>query len=305
VGTYFGGRLAAAGEEVVFLARGAQLEALRARGLVIHGAGGELRLPRVTAVGSAAGIGRPDLALICVKAWQVPEAAREIRPAVGPATAILPLQNGVEAVDQLASALGRERILGGTCRIIALVESPGVTRHVGVDAQVAAGELAGGRSERLSAVTEAFRRSGVMVENPPDIVKAIWEKFLFFAAASGVGAVTRSPIGVLRSLPETRAMIEGAMREVAAVAAAAGVRLDGHVVEKTMAFLDRLPPNGTSSMQRDIAAGRPSELESMSGAVVRLGAEHGTPTPIHAFLHASLLPQEMAARVPARPHTSP
>lgn len=296
VGTYFGARLAAAGEEVSFLARGRQLEALRNRGLRIESPAGNLRLLEVRAAGSCAEIGVADLALVCVKSWQVPEIARTMGPVVGPRTALLPFQNGVEAAGQLAAEFGWRRVLGGVCRIIALVESPGVTRHVGGEPLVGLGEFAAGAEGRLAAATHAFRRSGIRTENPPDITAAIWEKFLFIAAVGGVGSVARAPLGAVRERPETRAMLEGAMREVLAVAVARGVRLDAGAVERTLAFLDTLPADGTSSMQRDIAEGRPSELESLSGAVVRLGKESGVPTPIHAFIQGSLVPQELAAR---------
>lgn len=296
VGTYFGGRLAAAGEEVVFLSRGAQLDALRTRGLRILSAAGDLQLPEVRAESSAQGFGEADLAIVAVKAWDIPGAIALLAPAVGPRTSVLPLQNGVETAERLASAFGRERVLGGSCRIIAFVESPGVTRHVGMDAIVAIGALSDGQSGSVRAVTEAFRKAGVGVENPPDIVAAIWEKFVFFAAASGVGAVTRSPVGEYRRVPETRAMLVEAMREVAAVARAGGVRLEDDVVDRMVGLLDALPPGGTSSLQRDIARGKPSELEFVSGAVVRLGRERGVPTPVNAFILASLLPCERKAR---------
>jgi len=296
VGTYFGGRLAASGEDVVFLARGAQLEALRTRGLEIVSAAGDLRLPRVSAAPAVTEGAQADLVIVAVKTWQMAGAIRLMEGAVGPRTAILPLQNGVDAPRQLAGAFGPDRVLGGTCRIIAFVDAPGVTRHVGTDAVVAVGALAAGQEDRVQAVTRSLSAAGVRVENPPDIEAAIWEKFVFFAAASGVGSVTRATAGEFRSVPETRSLLVAAMREAETVARACGVRLEDDVVDRMLALLDSLPASGTSSMQRDIADGKPSELEFMSGAVVRLGRERGVATPVHSFILASLMPAERRAR---------
>jgi 2-dehydropantoate 2-reductase len=202
----------------------------------------------------------------------------------------------------VAGVLGAEHVLGGLCRIIAQVTGPGHIRHSGADPYIAFGELdaAGrgvrttGRAERLR---EAFARAqGVSVEISPDIRVAMWLKFLFIASVSGVGAVTRAPIGVVRGRPETRRMLEQAFEEVAAVAAALGVALPANAVEETMAFVDTLPDDGTASMQRDIMAGRPSELETQNGAVVRLGQVTGVPVPLHTFIYRSLLPLELRAR---------
>ena len=296
VGGYFGGRLAQAGEEVVFIARGEQLRALRDHGLRVDSLQGDFVVRPVQATDDPAQVGVVDAVLVCVKAWQVAEAALACRPLVGPETFVVPLQNGVEAPAQLAAVLGAEHVLGGLCRIVSFVVEPGHVRHAGLEPYVACGELDNRPSERAERLREAFARAGVTAEVPPDIQVALWQKFLFIASFSGVGAVTRAPAGVLRSLPETRQMLEQAMHEVLAVAQARGVGLPEETIHQTMALIDSLPADGTASMQRDIMEGRPSELESQNGAVVRLGQEVGVPTPLNTFIYHSLLPLESRAR---------
>jgi 2-dehydropantoate 2-reductase len=296
VGGYFGGRLAQAGEEVVFIARGKQLRALRGQGLRVDSVKGDFVLHPVQATDDPTQVRTVDVVLVGVKAWQMPEAARAMRPLVGPETFVVPLQNGVEAPDQLAAVLGAEHVLGGLCRIVSLSVEPGHIRHAGLEPYVALGELDNQPSERAQRLREAFTRAGVTAEIPPDIQVALWSKFLFIASFSGVGAITRSPAGVLRSLPETRRMLERAMQEVLAVARARQVALPEEAIGQTMALIDSLPPDGTASMQRDIMEGRPSELESQNGAVVRLGHEVGVDAPLHTFIYHSLLPLELQAR---------
>jgi len=296
VGGYFGGRLAQSGEDVTLIARGEHLQAMRENGLRVDSIKGDFVLDPVQASDDPAGVGVVDAVLVAVKAWQVSEAARAMRPMVGAETFVVPLENGVEAPSQLAEVLGEDRVLGGLCKIISAVVEPGHIRHAGIDPYVAFGERDGRRSERTEQLRLAFERAGVSVKVPPDIHVAMWEKFLFIASLSGVGAVTRAPVGVLRSLPETRQMLKEAMREIVGVAQGRDIALPNEAVSETMAFIDSLPANGTASMQRDVMAGRPSELEAQNGAVVRLGREVRGSTPVHAFIYRSLLPQEMQAR---------
>lgn len=296
VGGYFGGRLAQAGEDVVFIARGAHLEALRARGLRVDSLNGDFSVNPIQATDVPAEVGKVDAVLVAVKAWQVPEAAHAIQPMLGKNTFIVPLQNGVEAPEQLIAVLGKECVLGGLCHIVSYVAGPGHIRHAGIEPHLAFGELEGGKSERAEGLKAAFDRAGVWAEVPDDIRVAMWEKFVFIAAISGVGAVTRAPAGVMRSLPETRGLLENAMKETVAVGMAHEVNLPAHLVEETLAFIDNLPEGATASMQRDIMEARPSELHSQNGAVVRLGAEVDVPAPTHAYLYHTLLPQELRAR---------
>ena len=296
VGGYFGGRLAMAGNDVTFIARGAHLEAIRQGGLRVDSVNGDFVVSPAQVSDDPASIGPVDAVIVGVKSWQLPEAARAMRPLVGPETAVLPLLNGVEAADQLAAALGPGRTLGGLCRIIASVEEPGHIRHSGMEPSLALGELDSRPSERVQRLYSALIEAGVRAEIAPDIQAALWEKFMLISTWGGIGAVTRAPIGVWRSLRGTRAIAEAALREVLALAHACGVAVAEEKVATTMIFIDGVPPASTASMQRDIIEGRPSELESQGGAVLRLGADAGVPTPTHAFLYFSLLPQERAAR---------
>lgn len=296
VGGYFGGRLAQSGEHVIFIARGAHLHAMQTQGLRVDSIAGDFYLPKVEATDTPAHVGVVDVILVAVKAWQVPEAALAMRPMVGTSTAVIPLENGVEAPAQLREVLGEGPVLGGLCQISAHVHAPGHIRHVGVEPYIAFGELDGRPSQRAMQLLETFRRAGVKAEVPEDILAAMWRKFTFIASISGVGAVTRAPVGVVRSLPETRAMLIQAIEEVVAVARARQVNLPEDIVTKTLAFIDQLAPTVLASMQRDIMEGKPSELEAQNGAVVRMGKEAGVHTPTHTFIYASLLPQERKAR---------
>lgn len=297
VGGYFGGRLAQAGEWVTFIARGRTLDALRVSGLRVRSIAGDFEVRPAEATDRPAEVGVVDLVLVAVKAWQVPEVAAEAHPLLGANTSVLPLVNGVEAYDQLASQLGAGHVLGGLCRVLAYRLEPGLIQHAGIEPALALGEWDGRPTLRVARIKEAFDRCiGVKAHVPPSIRSAVWEKFLFIAPFSGVGAVARAPAGALRTLLPTRALIEGMMREVLALALALGVPMRDDIVDKTMSGVDALPADGTASMQRDMMDGRPSELEAQVGAVVRLAKSVGLPVPLHAVVYACLLPAEQKAR---------
>ncbi len=297
VGSYFGGRLAQAGEDVVFIARGEHLQAMRDSGLRVDSIKGDFVLQSVHATDDPLQVGLVDVVLVCVKAWQTGEAIQAMRPMIGPQTLVISLQNGVEAPSQLAAGLGKEHVLGGLCVIIAFIVEPGHISHAGADPFIRFGELDNSPSERVEKLRQAFdRTSGLTIEIPPDINVAMWQKFIFITAISGVGAVVRAPVGAVRSQPGTRQMLEKAICEIYDVARARNIDLPESVKDKTMEFIDRMPPEATVSMQRDIMNGRPSELEIQNGAVVRLGQEAGVETPVNNFIYHSLLPMEMRAR---------
>lgn len=296
VGGFFGGKLAQAGEEVIFIARGNHLAAIQRDGLRVESVAGDFQIFSAQAESDPALVGPVDVVLVGVKAWQLPEAALAIQPMVGPETVVIPLQNGVEAAAQLAQVLGSAHVSGGLCRISSLVGGPGLIRHVGIPPYIAFNWADAHPDARLQQLQAAFMRVGVNAEIPPDIQLKVWEKFVFIASISGVGAVTRSPAGVLRSQPETRRMLQAAIYEVAAVGRATGVRLAESIEQTTLSFIDTLPPATMASMQRDISENRPSELECQNGAMVRLGLASGIPTPVHGFIYASLLPLEKRAR---------
>lgn len=297
VGGYFGGRLAQAGHNVTFIARGAHLEAMRRDGLRVESIAGDFHVAPAQAAEDPSAVGAVDLVLVGVKAPQVPAAARAMRPMVGAGTVVLPLQNGVEAADQLIATLGREPVVGGLCKLIAMIGAPGQIRHLGMPPQIVFGELDNRPSERIARLKSLFDGcQGVDARVAEDIHAALWGKFIFIAAFSGVGAVTRVPAGVMRSVPETRGLIQEAMTEIGELALARGVRLPEDVVARSMAAVDALPPEGTASMQRDIMAGRPSELSAQNGAVVRLAAEAEVAVPVNGFLYRALIAQEKSAR---------
>jgi 2-dehydropantoate 2-reductase len=295
LGGYFGGRLAKAGNDVIFIARGAMLEALRKDGLRVESPLGDFVLPRVHATGDPTDVGHVDAVFITTKAWQVTEAAHQIRNTIGPETVVVPLQNGVEAFDQLAAVLGSEHVLDGMCHVLAMVTAPGVVRHVGSKALITIGERNNARTPRLEKLVECLSTAEVDTRVPDNIQVALWEKFEFVASFGGVGAITRAPAGVIRSAPEARSLLERAVQEIVGLARAIGIPVQTESVANTMKLVDSSPPEGTASMQRDLIAGRPSELEAQSGAVVRLGRAFNFPTPVHEFIYSALLPGELRA----------
>ena len=296
VGGYFGGKLALGGHDVLFIARGATLEALRAHGLRVDSIHGDFVVERVNATDHPSGAAPADAILFAVKAWQIPDAARQVAALAGPNTIVVPLENGMEAPEQLAAVFGRERVLGGLCGIVAFIVAPGHIRHAGVEPFVMFGELDGGDSARTARLREAFASAGVKADPPQDIHHAMWSKFLFITPMSAVGALARMAIGAWRAMPEPRQTAVRAMREIIAVAAARGVQLGDEAVERTLARYDGLPPDATSSLQRDVMEGKPSELDAQLGAVSRMARAAGVTTPVCDLMLAMLLPQEARAR---------
>ena len=296
VGGYFGGRLAQAGEEVVFIARGAHLAAIREHGLRVDSVRGDFVVQPAQATDDPASIGVVDTVVVAVKSWQIMGAGRSMATLIGPDTVVLPLLNGVDAPEQLAEQLGTGHVLGGLTKIFSSIAGPGHIRQVGGPASITFGELDNQRSERVTQLKAAFDRASVEATIAEDIQVAMWEKFLLVVPFGGLGAVSRAPLGVLRNLPETRKMLEQGMREIRNVAWEKEIMLPGDILPWAMDFIDGLPEGATSSLQRDIGAGRPSELEAWNGAVVRLGREAGVATPLHDFLYHSLLPLELKAQ---------
>jgi len=296
IGGYFGGKLAANGVDVVFIARGKTLQALRRSGLRVDSINGDFVVPKVSATDDPATAGKVDAVLVTVKAWQIPSAIGRLAPMLHRDTAVIPLENGMTAPEEIARLLGKEHALGGLCGIVSYVVEPGHIRHAAVDPQVMFGELDNARSARVIRISEVFNGAGIHTEVPPDIHRSMWTKFLFIAPYSAIGATTRVPIGIWRSMPETRQLAMTAVREVLAVAVAHGVTLADDAFQKTLERYDGLAADATPSLQRDVMEGKPSELEAQVGAVVRMGSEAGVPTPVFDTLYAALLPQERRAR---------
>ena len=299
VGGLLAGLLSRAGTEVAVLARGAHADAIRAHGLRVDSPLGRFTAPIAAVSDDPAALGRADAVLVAVKAWQVAELAPTLAPLVAGGGVVVPLQNGVEAAPRLAAALGEDRVAGGLIAVLAWIVGPGAVKHVGMPPRIKVGERGAQAcrpSPRLEALAGALRAASVEVEVVADVERAAWEKYLLIEPWGTVSAAGRAPMGVVRTVPETRALLVAMQEELARVGRARGVALPGDAAARTMAFLDGVPFEGTASMQRDLGAGRPSELADQTGAVIRLAREAGVPVPLHEALYASLLPQEAAAR---------
>ena len=289
VGGYFGARLIAAGEDVTFVARGAHLAALQSTGLRVESPKGNLHLQKVKASEDVHAVGEADIVLLTVKMYDLESAAATLTPLIGPNTVVVTLQNGVEAVDIVSTQVGREHVAGGVAYVAAVIAEPGLIRHTSLEALIF-GELDGRRSDRLVALEAACQRAGVSALASDHIEVDLWSKFSRLSVFSGMTAVTRSPIGVLRSDPELLGMLESACEETALVARARGISLPETLMYEIRRMVEELPFHAKASMLEDLERGRRLELPWLSGAVVRLGREAGVPTPIHAFIATVLKP---------------
>ena len=296
VGGYLGAQLARVGTDIALIARGEHLRAIRDQGLCVTSPSGEILVQPSLATDDPREVGAVDVVILAVKAAQVAEAAEAIRPMVGSGSFVLPLQNGVEAASQLTAVLGERHVVAGLCGMMSWKTAPGHIRTLGDVNFVRLGELDNRPSQRTVDLCEVFDRAGVKAEVPTDIHRALWEKFLFIASAGGVGALTGRTFGAIRDDGESMRMLEMAMREIFTLAQRRGVALETGTVERTLDFFRELPAEGTSSMQRDLAARRPSELEAWNGAVVRLAGERGLPVPVNRFIYETLLPRDTDAR---------
>lgn len=297
VGGYFGGRLALAGYDVRFIARGSHLTAITESGLQVDSIGGDFTVKPAMATDSPQSVGEVDVVVVATKAWQLSESFEQLKFLVGEQTTVMPLLNGIEHMDLLIDAFGEDRVLGGLCRISSFIAGLGHITHVGVKPFISFGELNHEKSERVNMLDEVFSAlEGIDVEVPSDIHVAMWAKFILICSTSGVGAVTRQPFGIIRDIPESRAMLKSSVEEAIRLGQAKGVNLPSDLVDVIMKRIDGFPETMVASMQKDIMEGRPSELEAQTGAVIRMGRALGIPTPTHEFIYASLLPMELQAR---------
>lgn len=296
IGGPLGASLATAGQDVTFLARGAHLAAMRANGLRIEGDRGETIVRPVQATDDAASIGPVDLVLFCVKLWDVEATGEQIRPLMSDDTAVIPLQNGVDASERLVPILGARHVLGGVAMVTGSIVAPGVVRQSGKHHRMIFGELDGQVSLRADRIRDACQAAGIETVLSTDIQRARWEKFIILVAASGVCAVTRLPIGDLRDDPDIAPLFEEAMQEVVDVGRACGVRFAPDVLDPWRAFLRGVPPDWIPSMAVDVRAGRQLELPWLGGKLVQLAAAHGVPTPVNRVVHAALKPYANGAR---------
>ena len=295
VGGYFGAKLALGGNDVTFIARGEHLKMMKSKGLKITGFSGDFIVYPVKATDRIEDVGIPDLVIIGVKAWQVREIARKLKPIVGKDTVILPLQNGVLASDELKEEINGNNVIGGLCRIMSKIEEPGVINHFGINPAIVFGELDNKITERALSLKEVFDKSGINSKIADDIQVELWKKFIAICVG-GLLAVARSTYGEMRELGETRSLMRELLNEIYVLALKAGIAVNSDYVEKSLSFIDTVPYDSTSSLTRDVWEGKPSEIEYQNGTVVRLGKKYGMDTPLNRFVYSCILPLEIKAR---------
>ncbi len=295
VGGYFGGKLARAGYDVTFLARGEHLKALQQNGLQIKSIKGDFTVAPVKATDRISAIESVDLIILALKAWQIKDVLKDLEGLADRDTMVLPLQNGVSVIDELKDLLNQENIIGGLCRIISKIESPGVINHSGIEPVIIFGELNNAETERIKKIKTVFDHAGIASRISDDITADLWKKFIPICV-SGLLAVTGTTYGELRELKETRQLMIELLDEIFRLSKKTGIRIEPDFVEKAVAFIDTFPYDSTSSLTRDIREGKPSELEYQNGTVVKLGELHQVETPVNRFVYSCLLPMEKKAR---------
>lgn len=298
VGGYFGARLAAAGEDVHFVARGAHLDAIRKTGLRVESPNGNLTIHPAQATDDPASIGPVDYVMFAVKLFDTEPVAHDCKPLVGPDTTVLALQNGVETEEILGRVLGAGHVMGGTVYIAAVITEPGLIKQTGAFARMIFGELDGSLSPRGRTFEAACKKAGIDAVFSPEVMTEIWMKFIVLVSLSGVTTVTRLPVGILRADPDTRMLFRNAIAEAAAVGRAHGVSLPDDAVDRQLATIDGWPPEMVASMLHDLNGGKRMELDHLSGAIARIGRQCGVPTPIHDTLYAALKPYKDGRPVP-------
>ncbi len=294
-GGYFGGKLAQAGNDVTFLARGEHLKAIKENGLSVKSISGDFLVYPVKATDKISEIRKTELIILGVKAWQVKEIAKELKTIVGTDTSVIPLQNGILAAEELSSELNPKNVLCGLCRIMSKIEFPGIINHFGIESAIIFGEQDNSKTGRVFAIKELFEKSGVKAKNPDDIHIELWKKFIPICG-SALLAVTRSTYGEVLKLKETRKLMNDLLNEIYKLSQKAGINIQSDYVEKSIAFMDTFPYDSTSSLTRDVWEGKPSEIEYQNGTVVRLGEKYGIDTPVNRFIYNCILPMELRAR---------
>jgi len=293
VGGGFGAALATAGADVIFIARGAHLAAMKSQGLKVQGGRGETHLVPTRATDDPAGIGKVDIVLFCVKLWDVESAGEHIRPLIGPDTAVIPLQNGIDAAERLIPILGSNAVMGGVAQISASIVGPGLIQQVGTFMRMIFGEFDGKRHKRGEDFLALCLKAGFDATLSEQILTELWMKFILLASNAGITAATRQPIGKLRDDDDIRPIMIAAFREVFDVGRAKGVVLPADAVEKILDFIGHAPPTMKASMALDLERGNRLELPWLGGKVVELGRQLGVPTPTHSMMYAMLKPYVM------------
>lgn len=297
VGGYFGARLAQAGNNVTFIARGKHLEAIQKNGLQLKSQKGDYLVFPANATANIAEVTNIDLILVCVKTWQLEAAAKEINLVLNENTMVISLLNGVNNVEVLGSVIDKKHLLGGLCKVVSKIEDFGIINHISFEPIIVFGELDNVKTERAILLEKVFLNASITTKLAENIQTEIWSKFLFISTISAIGALTRVTLGEIIASPQLRKMMREIADEIVAVAKAKGVYLSETVVKQQFKMIESQPFNTTSSLQRDMMEGKPSELEAQTGTVVKMGIELGIPTPINSFMYDCLLPQEKEARV--------
>ena len=296
VGGGFGAALAKAGADVTFIARGAHLAAMKSQGLRVQGPRGETHLVPTQASDDPAEIGTVDVVLFCVKLWDVESAGEHIKPLIGPGTAVIPLQNGIDAAERLIPILGEGAVMGGVAQISASITAPGVIQQVGTFMRMIFGELDGTRSQRGEDFLALCLKAGFDATLSEQIVTDLWMKFILLAANAGMTALARQPIGRLRDDPDIRPIFLAAFQETINVGRAKGIALPADALEKILDFIGHAPPAMKASMALDLDRGNRLELPWLNGKVAELGRALGVPTPTHSMIYAMLKPYAMGAK---------
>ena len=301
VGGFFGGKLVQAGHDVTFVARGKHLDAIRQKGLQVKSINGDFKV-QAPAVQSLEGQNDADLILISVKSWQLESAAKAIKPVINKDTSVLPLLNGANIADRLSEIIPPEQVVAGLCRIVSRIELPGVIDHFAFKKpEIIFGLYDGRTNAKLKLIKSIFDTAGIANKLSTNIRLDIWKKFLFITMVSGMGALTRSPFGVMREDEHIRSLIYQTASEIVSIANHMDIGLDNEDIEKSFEAIDATLYDTTASMQRDIMAGRPSELHNFNGYIVRMGRELHLNTPINSLIYHCLLPQEKQARALMNP----
>lgn len=296
VGGYFGAKLAKSGNKVTFIARGKHLEAIKNNGLQIKSINGNFIVFLEVTNNIETIKSKIDLIILGVKSWQLIEIAKLIKPIISKYTLVLPLQNGADNADKLLTVLNSENVLAGLCRIVSKVESPGIINHFEYEPEIIFGEISNEKTNRIKQIKQVFDKAEFKNEIADNIQLAIWKKFLFIITFSGIAALTRSNIGVLRSSNYLRNMMLQTAKEIVKIANAKNILLTRVDIDRTFSIYDKLNPKTTASMQRDVMENKPSELENFNGYIVNQGKKLKIKTPINELIYKTLLPQENLAR---------
>ncbi|OEY73295.1 ketopantoate reductase family protein [Salegentibacter salarius] len=296
VGGYFGGKLAQAGFNVTMIARGKHLEEIKENGLEVESINGDFTVQPNLATDNLAEVPTPDLVILGVKSWQIQEVANKLKPIISPETMILPLQNGANNVEKLLEILPKRNILAGLCHIVSFVEKPGKIKHVSFEPRITFGEIDNSNSERIQRLKTVFGKAEITNFNPENIQLEIWKKFLFITTISGLGGLTRVSIDKIRESKYLYDLLLKTAQEIKLIANAKDIPLAEEHLEKAFEIIQNQPPGTTASTQRDIMAGRPSELENFNGFIVKEAEKLGIATPVNKMIYECLLPMEKEAR---------